>query len=93
MAKENANTTGVENPFLSTTAMDSMKEFWGFQMRMGQAWAEQAMKMSQTWTDFAYTQAQDAAKLTHDCVKHSMGVAEETRKGWTHFAERATKMN
>lgn len=94
MAKE-TTATGTLNewPFFSTTALESFKEFWGFQVKVGQAWTEQAVKVGQTWTDYAFNQAQDAAKVSQDCVKQSMAIAEGVRKGWVDFSDKVWKNN
>lgn len=91
MAKETTGTSGYDSPLFSTAALDSVREFWGYQMKVGQALTEQAVKIGQSWTDYTYHQAQDVAKMSHDYVKQSMSLAEDIRKGWNAYADKVTK--
>ena len=69
------------------------KEAWGIQLKTAQMVLDNSAKLSQTFAEFYQTQAAEGLKLTQTCFATGKTVAEEMRRQFTTFADKAGRQN
>lgn len=89
-AKETATAThGFENPFHSyaETTNESLKEFWGWQVKAGQSFFDQGLRYAQTYADFVQTQLQEGTRLSQEFIKIGLANAGEMKKTFSSVSK------